>query len=326
MRRPSVAVALALAAAATLATAGDAHARRQKGAIQPHEVRVDFDIGVANQANVSFFDAYYLWTPSPLDGNDVAVPAVRRFVRHPTEIYFRAKREGSTLDTRTGGHVGATVQFLDGRLYAAGQGGVELDNVRYDGTEGGYTAVPYHLEIGGRPIPLLSVGAYVGGRPIIDSHRSDAPVSAERDGGEMEYGGTLSFATPDDRALASFSFGYHRADWNFSFFSPGEMDVTGFRGSAALTWQTSPTFSLLLRAAGSRETWDNRRMGIAAYQDPPFERVVWSVVADAGILYWHEQHYGFRFTVGGAFDGERPILNGDARGYFRFGFGVVLRF
>lgn len=320
-------VALLLVVAAS-APVGDAHARRKKKPRpQAHEVRIDFDIGVANRANASFFDGYYLWTPSPLDGNDVAVPAVRRFVRHPTEVYFRAKRDGSTLDTRTGVHAGGALHLLGGLLYARGQAGIELDDVRYDGTEGGYTAVPYHLEAGGRPLPLLSLGAYFHGRPIIDSYGSDiAGFSTEREGGEIETGGTLSFATPDDRVLATVSAGYYRADWSFKFFNPGELDVTGIRATAQLSWQSSPTFSLLFRATGSREYWDNNRMGQGSVIDPPFERVVYNATADAGILYWHEQRYGFRFTLGGAFEGERPTINGDPRGYFRFGFGIVMRF
>jgi hypothetical protein len=325
MRR--AALLLAAAALAVAIAPGQAHARRKKSILQPHEIRLDFDIGVANQANVSFFDARYLWTPSPLESEDLAVPAVRRFVRHPTEIYFNARREGSTLDTRTGAFAGATVHVLDGLLYLRGEGGLEIDDVRYDGTEGGYYAAPYHLELGGRPIPLLSVGAYFRGRPIIDYYRSDAPVTSNRDGGETEYGGVLAFATPDDRLLGSVSFGRHRADWSFTSFSPGEMDVEGYRGTASFTWQANPNFSWIFRAAAGRETWDNRRTGIGALGiNPPFARLVWNAQADVGILYWHEQRYGFRFSLGGAYDGEKPILNGEQRGYFRFGFGVVLRF
>jgi hypothetical protein len=316
---------LSIIVSAALAPA-EAQARRRRGVPQAHEIRLDFDFGVANRANASYFDALYLWTPQPLNSEDIVVPQVRRFVAHPTEIYGRASREGSTLDTRTSAHVGGTGYLLDGALYGHAQIGIELDDVRYDGTEGGYTTAPYRLEVGGRPTPLLQVGAYYAGRPIVDAYRADALVSTEREGGEYEVGGVLTFATPEDRALARFSFGYHRADWMFRFYNAGEMDVSGYRATAALSYQTSASFSWIVRAAGAREFWDNDRLGQASIINPPFEETVWSLTGDAGIFYWHEQRYGFRFTVGGAFEGHKPVFNGDQRGYFRFGFGTVLRF
>jgi hypothetical protein len=328
-------IAATAAAAAVLAIPLDAHARRRSNP-QAHEVRVDVDISVANQANASFIDAQYSYFfPSPLQSEDEVAPALRRFVRHPSEIFVRLVRDGSTIDTRTSLAAGSMIHLVDGVFYVGAQAGVELDDVRYDPSEGTYVTAPVQVDLGGRPHPLVSIGAYGYYRPVLDS--SDGGIMglrSTRDGYELEAGGKLAISTPADEMLLQISLGYRTADFEFDGVvnggipTDGAMTIDGLRGSILLSVQASPRMSFLGRVTASREFYDNNRLNQDVYDDleAPFEQTVYTAAADLGMQYWYQKRLAFRLTAGGGYEGEKPHVNGDQRGSFRLGFGVITRF
>jgi hypothetical protein len=310
-----------------LLSSAAAREREREPDPQRHELRLDLDISVANLANSALFDGQYTFTPGALNRHDEVVPALRRFVRHPSTLWLRVMRDGSSIDTRTGLHAGASGELLGGRLFGALEAGVERDEVNYDPRECGYDAAPFALEAGGRPAPLVALGAFYRGRPTIGATECDPP-NAERSGWEHELGGTFGVATSEDRLFVQLHGGYHVADWTFARSNPGTLTVSGARGGVRLLLQSSARLSWLFQATVSRETWDDRRPfdDIEEEVPKPLERDVVDAVADLGITYWHQGRLGFRFSVGGGYDGEKPIYNGKDRGVIRFGFGVVSRY
>lgn len=323
-------VALILVAAVPEAEAR----RRRKNTKQSYELRVDLDIGIATEANASLFDVQLSWfMDTPLQHGDVVAPQLRRHVRNPNELYVRATREGSTLDTRTGIYLGGTANL--GPAYARGQLGLEHDDVRYDPVEGSYIATPIDLEAGVRPSSAIAIGALGRFRPTIDSSMGEMTgFQSEREGHELEAGGIISASTPNDSLFASLSVAYHRADWEFNGSIlgggtdvGGPMTASGLRGALRVSVQPRNDFSWIIRVVGSREYWDNNRANQDIIDfDPPYERWVYSVHAEAGFVYWHDKRMGFRVSAGGGYDSTRPHYGGQERATIHFGLGVNYRF
>jgi hypothetical protein len=299
---------------------------------QPHEWAADIDITVSELSNSALVAIQYTWTPESLNRFDEVVPALRRFVRHPSSLFARVRHDGNTIDTRSAVEAGGALHLIDGRIFVQAQGGVERDEVRYN-FEDVYWAAPFTLEIGGRPHPLLALGLYYRGRPVLDASAGDEFLSASyRDGVEHELGGTVTGATPGDQLLASLSAGYYLADWEYTGTNPGPLDVKGWHAQARLSVQSSSTMSWTLSVKGRREAWDNGRLGedISTLVGPDLERRVWAFEGDAGLLYWFKGKLGFHVTVGGGFETEPPIYYDNfrvgTRGMGRLGFGFVSRY
>jgi hypothetical protein len=305
-------------------------ARAERSERQAHEVGADVDITLAEQSNAALIVIQYMWTPETLERYDEVVPALRRFVRHPSALVARFRHDGGTLDTRSALEGGGTLHLLEGRLYASGLGGIERDQVHYN-FEDVYWTTPFTVEAGARPLELLSAGGYYRGRPIISATAGDVAFPSFRDGMEHELGFVLQTATPGDQLLASLRGGYYLADWDYTGQNPGPLDVKGWRAQAKLSYQTSSTNSWTVNLLFRREDWDNGRLG----EDFPdlvgedVERRVTAFEGDLGFQYWFRGTLGFRVTVGGGFETEPPIyyetFRVGTRGFGRFGFGFIKR-
>jgi hypothetical protein len=321
-----VSKALPLGAVALLALAGMAQAR--KPVPQQHELRLDVDISIENEANTAIVDFQYIFTPKSLNRFDEVVPALRRYVRHPSALWLRATRFGSSLDATTSAKVGGIGQLLDGKFFTLAEVGIEYDDVLYDLAEDSYLAMPFTLELGGRPAELISLGAYYRGRPILAAYEGDTPNKVLRSGNEHSVGGLLSFATPDDRLFVSLGAGYHLADWEFTGFHAGTMTVRGLQAMLSASFQTSEATSVRLNVVGARENWVNERVGDedVIFVGPDLDRDVWSVRGELEMMYWYQGRIGLRVGLGGGYEGEKPIFRPRERGQFRLGFGIVTRY
>ena len=305
-----------------------AHARRSEP--QAHEVNANVDITLSEQSNAALIVVNYLWTPETIERYDEVVPALRRFVRHPSAVIARFRHDGGTLDTRSALEAGGILHLLGGHLYASGLGGIERDQVHYN-FEDVYWTTPFSAELGGRPHELLSIGGYYRGRPVIEAEGGDVANPSFRDGIEHELGAAIQGATPGDQLLASLRGGYYRADWDYTGQNPGPLDVKGWRAQAKLSWQTSSTNSWTLNLLYRREDWDNGRLG----EDFPdlvgedVERRVTAFEGDLGFMYWFRGTLGFNVSLGGGYEDEPPIyyetFRVGTRGFGRFGFGFAKR-
>jgi hypothetical protein len=302
---------------------------------QAHEWSADLVVTASELSNAAMVAIQYVWTPETLDRFDVVVPALRRFVRHPSSLFARVRHDGNTIDQRSSLEGGGVLQLLGGHLYASGQAGIERDQVRYSFDEDVYWAAPFRLEVGGRPTDLLSVGAFFRGRPIFTATApDDIAFPAYRSGTESWLGGTVSAATPNDRLLATLRAAWYTANWDFEGFHPGPMDITGVHAELELSLQTSSSSSLILAFKGRREDWDNQRMleELPQFVGPDVERKLWAFEGDVGYRYWFRGKLGFHATIGGGFETEPPIyyaaegFDVGTRGFGRLGFGFVTRY
>ena len=135
--------------------------------LQYHEVSADADVSIESGTNTSTAALQYTLTPEGIDRQDEVIPSLRRFVRHPSSAFVRIFRKGSvSIESRTGVALGGVLHLFDGAFYAGGDIGLQRNDVLFDdfmGGEGHYDILPFHLELGGRPVPLLSLGAYYFG-------------------------------------------------------------------------------------------------------------------------------------------------------------------
>lgn len=326
---------LPLPVAGLLVAAGAADAKEPDPKL--HEVKAQVDIAAANQANWSLVDVQYTLSFGGIDRNDAVAPELRRFVRHPSAVWARFRRLGSTLDKRTGIGLGGVLYLLDGRLYGAGEVGIELDTVEYDPFEDGYFAAPFRLEIGGRPMELLSIGAVYEGRPVLESTDDpDLPPNAiaYRDGGEHFVGAALAFSLPTDRLYAVAQAGYWLADWTFENFHAGSIGAQGVRADVLVSLQSSRSTSWQFRLKLAREAWDNERQGDegANYVGGRLERTVYGAEGEIALLYWFEGRHAFRVGLGGGYRGAEPIYYaqvndvGQDLGFGKLLLGIVSRY
>src|SRR5262249_38670336 len=165
--------------------------------LQYHEVSADADVSIESGTNTSTAALQYTLTPEGIDRQDEVIPSLRRFVRHPSSAFVRIFRKGSvSIESRTGVALGGGRHLFDRAFYAGGDIGLQRNDVLFDdfmGGEGHYDILPFHLELGGRPVPLLSLGAYYFGEPIIGAQSgTDAPVNQiTRSGGGKTLGGVV---------------------------------------------------------------------------------------------------------------------------------------
>lgn len=330
-----------LAVCATLTLGATTAAAQRTPEPQAHEVRLDVDISVEKEANGAFIEGQYTFTPAKINRVDEVVAILRRFVRHPSSFWLRIVRFGYTREPVTGAAAGGVVQL--GPAYVAGDVGIEYNVVDYDPTEYAYWAVPFTLEAGFRPMDTLSVGAFYSGRTIVGTSLDSFQVNqATRGGLDQRIGARVSIATPNDRVYAIVSGWAHLADWTFTgsctgSSSPatcsavtheGDVTIRGFGASGRVMFQLTSSFTFALRLEFTRDSWVNERLGDDAANRVGVEvdRDVNGVRGGAEIAYWHKGRYGFRFGLGGGYQGAPPTVNNRETGIIQIGLGVITRF
>lgn len=327
---PAAAIALACA----LATPAAAQRTPEP---QAHEVRLDVDISVEREANGANIEGTYTFTPSKINRVDEVVPILRRFVRHPSAIWVRLLRNGYSREPVTGASAGGILQL--GPLYVSGGAGIEQDVVDYDPLEEAYWAVPFFGELGFRPMEGLSIGAFYAGRAVIGNSLDDVLlVQAKRSGLESRIGGRVAFATPNDRIYATLSGWGRIVDWDFtgecvsvsvscaSAAHEGEMTIRGFGAEGRVWFQLTSSFTLGLRVEIANDRWVNDRLDFDDVIGVETERTVFGIRGGAEVVYWHKGRYGFRFGLGGGFEGAPPVANNRETGIVQVGLGVITRF
>jgi hypothetical protein len=330
MSRLPLAVALACCLAAPAAA-------QRTPEPQAHEVRLDVDISVEREANGANIEGTYIFTPSKINRVDEVVPILRRFVRHPSAIWVRLLRNGYSREPVTGGSAGGILQL--GPAYVTGGAGIELNVVDYDPTEDGYWALPFIAEVGFRPMEGLSVGAFFAGRKVIGNTLDDFQlVQAKRSGLDSRIGGRAAFATPNDRIYATLSGWGRIANWDFTGecindsltcardTHAGEMTIRGFGTEARVWFQLTGSFTLGLRLELASDKWVNDRLAFDELIGVETERTVFGLRGGAEVVYWHKGRYGFRFGLGGGFEGAPPVFDNRETGVVQVGLGVITRF
>jgi len=293
---------------------------------QAHEVKLDLDISVESLANAALIDARYIFTPARIDRNDEVVPTLRRFVRHPSNVYVRALRDGYTREPRTGIFGGGRLDL--GSFDVGGEVGAEYDENGYDDTEHGFFLVPFTVDAGFRPTELFRIGGFYDARPVVANRRNSRQmVQAERSGWDHRFGARATFSTPNDRVLLDAS-GFGRiATWTYTEeFHPGDISIQGFGGSVRVSFQVSATFSLALHGEVSRDNWTNERLGDEERVEGALEREVWNVLGGVEALFWFRGRYGFRFGLGGGYEGAPPVYNSRETAVAQINLGMIARF
>lgn len=325
MRRLRLATVTACAVLA--ATAAPAAAQREAEP-QAHEVRLDVDISVEREANGALVEGTYIFTPSKLNRVDEVVPILRRFVRHPSALWVRIIRHGYSREPVTGAAAGGILQL--GPTYVSATGGIEYNVVDYDPGEHAYWALPLQVEAGVRPMEGLSVGAFYSNRLVLSAVRDERipGLQAERDGNDQKIGGRVAFATPNDRLYLTLSGWGRIADWTFVEFHPGDVSIRGFGAEARLTLQLTSSFSFGFRGAVSRDHWVNDRLDddLPGFVGVETDRQVLGLRGGVEVIYWHKGRHGFRFGLGGGYDGAPPTRNNRETGVLQIGLGVITRF
>jgi hypothetical protein len=323
MRRPS----LCLLAAGVALAATPAAAQRQPEP-QAHEVRLDVDISVEREANGAYVEGQYTWTPAKLNRVDEVVPILRRYVRHPSAVWVRILRHGYSREPVTGASAGGILQL--GPAYVTATGGIEYNVVEYDPGEHAYWALPVQAEAGFRPAEGMSVGAFYTMRPVLKAVRDDfiPGAQAERDGNDQRIGGRIAYATPGDTLFASLAGWGRFADWTFEEFHPGDVSIRGLGADARVGFQLTSSFTFGLRFSIARDQWDNDREGDdePAFVGERTERDVVGLRGGAEVVYWHKGRFGFRFGLGGGYEGAPPTRNNRETGVVQIGLGVITRF
>jgi hypothetical protein len=297
---------------------------------QLHEVEAVLDISVANQQNGSAFDVQYTFTPESLNRVDDVHPVLRRYVHHPSALWANVTRfANSDAASQTAADIGGIYYLADGMLFGTAQVGFEIDRVN-NANEDGYYSLPYRAEIGARPAPLLQISGFWEAHQIITATTDPDLVSgmAQRSGNEEIAGGTISWATSNDRLFLSLSAGYHGADWKFTVFHPGTTTVNGAIVRFMVALQVSPTLSLQLHGEGGRDHWvDNRAFDNQTdWIGVNVDRIVYDASGAGDLLYWYKGRLAFRFSLGGGYQGAPPVYNAKNRGFGTVGFGVTTRF
>ena len=297
---------------------------------QLHEVVVDVDLKVESRANGALINASYTFTPGAINRTDEVVPILRRFVRHPSSLFIGVARTGSTIEEISSARAGGTLQLAGGRIYASADGGIDYYVTSNDPNEHGYWAVPINVEVGFRPLNLLSVGGFYGRRTIVDTSRFADRTLPEslRDGQEQRFGLTAAMATPNDRIYATVSGWLSRNDWSFEEFHPGDIKVRGFGASFRASYQLSFGTSIVLRGLVRKENWVNTREGDEnpAFVGAHLDRDVVFAYGGADLIYWYKGRFAFRFGFGGGYEGAPPTFASRETGIFQLGLGLVSRF
>lgn len=305
---------------------------RKPSQLQQHEVTGSVDLEFGQERNNSIFDFRYVFTPEGIDRRDIVLPGLRRFVLAPDAFWVRAVRDAGQDESETSLRFGGVLFFAGARLFASAELGLEVVREHYDIWEDGFIAAPLQLELGGRPLPLLSLSAIYRARRVLFTTENELPPTAERSGHEQEIGGSLTFATPNDRLFGGVELTWHAAEWDFVNKYDGAIVITGLGGVGWLSVQLTPTMSLQLRVLGRREDWRNRR----AYEgDAIFfleesgsrnRRTVNDVGGELSFIYWFEGEIGLKVSLGGGYEETPPYRLAPDSGLVRLGFGITRRF
>jgi hypothetical protein len=310
--------------------AGRAEARDAEP--QLHEVRADLDVDVEQGANAALVDAQYTFSFGGIDKNDGEPPFLRRYLTHPSSVWFHVRHDGGTREAITSFELGGELDPWDGVVYARIEGGVGRHLTIYDEPEEfGYYFAAVSAEIGFRPINLVQIGLFYDGRPILGADTDTSlpsAMQAQRSGLENRAGLTASFVTPTERIFASVSGFFTVDDWSFKNLNPGDITVRGFGGSVRLAYLTSLTTTLQLHATLSRDHWVDERLGDGdpTFVGPNLDRQVWTFDGGLDLFFWPGNRYGFRVSAGGGYHGAPTFTNFPSTGLFSFGGGLLLRF
>jgi hypothetical protein len=317
------------AALVTLLGSGVAHAREFQP--QNNEVTVDVDANFARRGqNNSDVTVKYTWLPQALDRNDIVVPQLRRFVRQPLELGAKMQRAGDATDTVTGLY-GFGQAWLADLLYGHAEVGFEYDQVQNEQLtiENAFIAGSGRVEAGVRVLPLLQLGGFYRYRPVLIPlpEQTMSGETAERSGQTQDFGGTLSFATPEDRVLLTATGGYRMVDWTFVGHDFGDVTGRAVFGSLRLSIQLSPRNSFFFRADATATDWVNHREKQSMTTMRPEEMTRHELGADLGYIYWFEGRWGFRFSLGGGYFDKGPLFSQDLEsGTIRLGVGFTTRY
>ncbi len=321
--------AAAVAVAAVSASPVVAQAREP----QPQNNEIAFDVDATfgkSGNNDSNLLLVYSWIPGALDQNDEVVPALRRFVRQPSELNVRLQRQGDSYDSVTGLYGGGTAWLPGGTLFGSLDLGLEYDKVENEPfeLENAFIAGSGRIEVGGRVLPLLQLSAFYRYRPVLLPlpETTASNVEVERSGATHEAGVGFGFATSDDRLLLGGGLGYRAIDWTFTDFHAGTIQGRALFASLRLSLQSSPKTSWFLRGEAATTDWINLREKQPDFTGLGTEGNVRSLQADAGLVYWFEGHWGFRISFGGGYIGQGPLLASQESGLFRVGVGFTTRY
>lgn len=326
MRGAVVAVAVLLAARAG---AAEPEAEPEP---QVHEVRADLDVDVEKGANAALVDAQYTFSPGGIDKNDGEPPFLRRFLTHPSAVWFHVRHDGGTREAITTLAIGGELDPWDGIVYARVEAGVGRHLTIYaEPEELGYFFASISAEVGVRPTKLVQLGAFYEGRPLLGADTDSSVPSAmqaQRSGLENRAGATVTLLSPNERVFATVTGFFTLNDWIFKDLNPGEITVRGFGGSLRVAYLTSMTTTLQLHATLARDHWVDTRTGDAdpTFVGPNLDRQVWTVDAGADLTFWPGNRYGFRVSAGGGYHGAPTYASFPSSGLFNFGGGLLVRF
>jgi hypothetical protein len=326
----------ALAATVALATLAPHLAAAKDITPQNNEVATDITASFANTGdNDSDVSIVYTWYPEALDKNDEVVPLLRRYVRQPTEIGGKATINNDITDTIYGLHAFGQ-GWLGGLGYGRGEAGLEYDAVINDpdDIEHAFLAANLRAEAGVRLFGLLQLGGFYRYRPVLITFPNplgSLAITQERSGNTQEFGGSLAFATPEDRLYLQGMLGYRNIDWDFTGQYAGPITGKALIGQAKVSLQLSPRFSLYLSGEFSNTDWDNERLGqtgpppSVTGRPPKGTRI--DVRGDAGFTYWFEGKWGFRIALGGGYYDKGPVrYQNYSSGLLRLGVGFTTRY
>ena len=300
---------------------------------QPQNNEVSFDVDATfarARQNSSDLRLGYTWYPGALDKNDEVVPALRRFVRQPTEIGVRLQRGGDAYDAITGFY-GSALAWLPGDLvYGQVELGVEYDSVENElqRIENAFVAGVARAEAGVRVIPALELGGFYRYRPVLLTfpEQTLVGVTVERSGQSQEFGGRFGVGTPDDRLLLEGTFAYRMHDWTFEGQYPGDITGRALVGALRASVQLTSATSIVLRGEVESTDWVNHRAGQDDVTGRGTEGNVLGVRVDVGYLYWFEGRWGFRVMLGGGYIEQGPLFQSFESGLFRLGVGLTTRY
>jgi hypothetical protein len=330
VKHPPFRFAIAAAVAGTTLAAPRA-ARAADPVPQNNEVEVNVDATFATQSNESLVDGVYRYYVAPLDKKDDVVPALRRFVHHPSTLFVHGDRDSEVGGTST--YLGGGAEWwLGDRAFVGGEaGGSYVDVIRDDDAEGSYLDASLRAEAGFRPAELLHVSLSYKWTPVLyDLPPSGLPQSqAHRSGATHLALVGFGASSPGDTVLFTAHLGVRANRWSFAQpgYQPGDLDGTFGVADMRLSYQSDREKSWFISLRGYYGEWNNQRdIDDISTIGGERKKNVFGVQGDLGFVYWFEGHWGFRVSMGGGYDGRPPLAHEVERGLIRFGVGFVSRY
>jgi hypothetical protein len=117
-------------------------------------------------------------------------------------------------------------------------------------------------------------------------------------------------------------------DWTFAEFHPGDVTIRGLGVGARVAFQLTSSFSLLLRGEVRRDHWLNERLNDddQHFVGRNLDRNVVGASGGVEVFFWHKGRYGFRFGLGGGYEGAPPTFDNRETGIVQLNLGLVTRF